>query len=170
MNTRLIITILCAGALAFACGPRPRSSEPAALASIIPTHPFTAVAPKRHAADKPVAEAKIDSRFAVVVAPKEVRLALDVINIGGKHVELDFPNGRAYDFVVLDSVGRTGWHWADGRIFTQGMPNKQLGAGDALHVNESWTPAGVKPGTYTAVAILNSSNYPVKRQVQFVVK
>lgn len=163
MNTRLIITILCAGALAFACGPRPHSNEPAALASIIPTHPFTAVAPKRHDPDKTVAEAKIDSRFAVVVAPSEVRMALDVVNIGGKHVELDFPNGRAYDFVVLDSVGRTMWHWSDGRMFTQGVQNKQLGTGDAMHVSESWHHARVAPGTYTAIAVLNSTNYPVRR-------
>ena len=166
MNTRLIITILCAGALAFACGPRPRSNEPAALASIIPTHPFTAVAPKRHAADKHATEAKIDSRFAVVVAPKAVRLALDVVNVGGKHVELDFPNGRAYDFVIVDSVGRTVWHWADGRMFTQGVQNKELGTGESMEVAETWKNA--RPGKYTAIATLNSTNFPIEERMDFV--
>ncbi len=163
MNTRLIISLLCAGALAFACGPRSRSEAPSsALASAQPPAPSHGL--KRSTTGKH--EVKLDSKLRVDVAPADVQFALDVINVGDKHAEIDFNNGQSYDFVVLDSVGREVWHWSRGRMFTQSVQNKQLSAGDAMHVAES---TAIKPGRYTAVATLNSSNYPVEERMEFVV-
>jgi hypothetical protein len=143
MNTRLIISLLCAGALAFAfaCGPRSHTPSPVALASAAPSG-----------------------------TANEVRLALVITNVGNKHAELDFPSGQSYDFVVVDSTGREVWRWAQGRMFTQSVQNHQLGTHDTMRVAESWSPAkmSAKPGRYTAIATLNSTNYPVEERAEFV--
>jgi hypothetical protein len=178
MNTRLIVVLLCAGALAFACGPRTHVAEPASLANAEAVMPAgntsslkTSAAPsRRHAADQRGKndEIKLDSRFHVDVAANEVRFALAVTNVAGKHVEVKFPSGQSYDFVVVDSVGREVWRWGTGRMFTQNMQDKQLGAGDAMQVSEAWKhPAA---GRYTAIATLKSANYPVEQRVDFVVR
>ncbi len=178
MNTRLIISLLCAGALAFACGPRTHSRAPAALAIASPTYeaatvPNTATTPTIHVRRRDAvskAEVKIKSKLDVAVAPREVRFALVVTNVGDKHAELNFPSGQSYDFVVVDSAGTEVWRWAKGRMFTQNVQNQQLGAHDAMRVSEKWSPAKVKAkaGRYTAIATLNSTNYPVEERVEFV--
>jgi hypothetical protein len=173
MNTRLIISLLCAGALAFACGPRSRSEAPTTLASALPLHAKTVKPPTAApAAPKPKksskTDARIDSKLNVTVAHHDVQLALDVKNVGGKHAELTFPSGQAYDFVVVDSLGHEVWRWSGGRMFTSGVRNKQLGVGDVMQVSESWDAA--KPGHYTAIAVLKSSNFPVEERVDFVMQ
>jgi hypothetical protein len=168
MNTRLIIPLLIAGALAFACGPRSRSETPVALATAQPVK-LAAPVPraKRHDSSEPKKEVKLASHLTVDVAPNQVRLALDIRNVSTKHAELDFPSGQSYDFAVIDSTGREVWRWARGRMFTQSVQNKQLGAGETMRVAEAWTP---KAGRYTAVATLNSSNFPVEQRTDFVVR
>jgi hypothetical protein len=172
MNTRLIISLLCAGALAFACGPRSHSDASSTLAGA-PTLQASGAkpiesAPVRHPKKGSAKDARIASRLNVTIADNDVHLALDVKNVGGKHAELTFPSGQAYDFVVVDSVGREVWRWSRGHMFTSGVQNKQLGAGDVLQVSESWnTP---KSGHYTAIATLRSSNFPVEERVDFVMQ
>ena len=172
MNTRLIISLLCAGALAFACGPRSRSEAPSSLATAQAARPVRAWqfarAPRAQRRGTPGARpvVKLDSRLDVYVAPQEVSFALKIKNVGGKHAELDFPTGQTYDIVVVDSIGREVWRWAKGRMFTQNLQNKELGGGDEMQIAESWKP---KTGRYTAIATLASSNYPVEQRAEFVV-
>jgi len=168
MNTRLIIPLLIAGALAFACVPRSRTESPLALSAAQPVKPVAPIArARKHDSAGPKQEVKLTSHLDVGVAPNEVRLALEVRNVGNKHAELDFASGQSYDFAVIDSTGREVWRWATGRMFTQSVQNKQLGAGDKMRVAEGWTP---RAGRYTAVATLNSSNYPIEQRVEFVVR
>ena len=168
MNTRLAISLLIAGALAFACGPRSHSEAPAALASALPINPSTPPAPEkiaRHINGR--SPAKVEPHLDVQVAQRNVRFAFEVENIGAKHVELKFANGQAYDFTVVDSLGRQVWRWSNDRLFTQGVQNKQLGSGETLQAREVWKRA--KPGRYTAIATLRSANYPVEQRADFVV-
>jgi intracellular proteinase inhibitor BsuPI len=181
MNTRLIIPLLIAGALAFACGPRSRTEAPESLASALPIKSLNAAVPRAtpgsqvtqvsHSRRKDAAKptAKIDSKLNVAVDQRDVRLALDIKNVGTKHVELTFPSGQTYEFVVVDSVGREVWRWSDRRMFTQGVQNKQLGTGDSMLVSETWTPTA-KPGHYTVIATLKSSNYPVEQRADIVLQ
>lgn len=174
MNTRLIIPLLCAGALAFACGPRPRSETPPAVSTAQPVRATSvahASAPAEHALRRSSDASKsrtvkLDSHFKVDVAHHDVRFALDVTNVGGKHAEVDFPSGQSYDFVVVDSAGHEVWQWSDGRMFTQTVQNKQLGGGESMQVAENWK---AKAGKYTAIATLRSSNYPVEQRADFIV-
>ena len=170
MNSRLIITLLCAGAVAFACGPRSRSEAPVALASAVPvrTTPQAAATPRvtRNSAARP--EVKIVSEFGVQTKGRDAQFALTIKNVGNKHAEVDFANGQRYDFVVMDSAGREVWHWSSGRMFTQSVQNKQLGSGESMRVSETWKKPPVAPGRYTVVATLKSSNYPTEQRADFV--
>jgi hypothetical protein len=174
MNNRLIISLLIAGALAFACGPRSHSEGSTTLAAALPVRaimrPSTSanhVRKKRDDGDVKT-PAKLDAKFGVDVTPHALHFALRVTNVGSKHAELDFPTGQSHDFAVLDSAGHEVWRWAEGRMFTQGVQNKQLSAGQVLRVSETWDSIP-NSGRYTAVATLNSSNYPVEQRVEFVV-
>jgi hypothetical protein len=53
-------------------------------------------------------------------------------------------------------------------MFTSGVQNKQLGVGDVMQVSESWDKP--KPGHYTAIALLKSSNFPVEERVDFIMQ
>jgi hypothetical protein len=180
MNTRLIISLLCAGALAYACGPRSHSDATAALATARPmsmkavnvSDGQVAVDRKHKSANAKSAAkaiAKINTKLNVSVSQNDVKLALDVHNVGEKFAELTFATGQAYDFIVVDSVGREVWRWSQRRMFTQGVQNKQLGAGETLQVSETWKN-GVHPGKYTAIAMLKSTNFPVEQRVDFVLQ
>jgi len=168
MNSRLIISLLCAGALAFACGPRSRPEAPVALASMLPVSAKPAAQRPRRLSNAP-AEVKLSSRLKVDVGAHAVRFALDVRNVGGKHAELDFQDGQTHDFVVLDSTGREAWRWSNGRIFTQMVQNKQLGSGESLQIDEVWSRESAPSGRYTAIATLHSSNYPTEQRAEFVI-
>ena len=159
MQTRYIPLLLAAAGLAFACGPRSRVTKPeqpqarkvAAKASLFSSKPA------------------IGASFDVNRQQDRVRFALLVTNDGGKRVELTFPNGKTHDFVVLDAAGREVWRWSEGRMFTQPLQNKLLGSRDRVTYEEQWTPGAVH-GTFTAVAILHSENYPIEQRTTFTIE
>lgn len=153
MNTRIIISLLCAGAIGVACSSRSHSEEIATPATAQPIngHP------------------NIKSFLNVEHRNHGVRFALHVVNTSKKNVEFDFANGQAYDFVVLDSLGRQVWHWATDRMFTQNTQIKYVDSGQEFEVAESWQHP-LRPGQYTAVATLTSTNFPVTERVPFTVR
>src|SRR5438045_4383755 len=115
MSSRILISMCCVGAVAFACGPHARkettssaSSEPLLAQAGTPRVAHTeAAARTARTAKGPV----ITGQLYVRAKDTSVRLALHVANTGRKRVELTFPSGQTYDFVVLDSVGRELWRW-----------------------------------------------------------
>jgi hypothetical protein len=104
----------------------------------------------------------------VSVAKHSARFALQVKNVGRKHVELTFPSGQAYDFAVLDASGREVWRWSAGRMFTQGIQNRLLDSGDAMSADATWSAKA--PGRYTVVATLRSTNFPTEERSDFVLQ
>lgn len=170
MTTRIVIPILVAGALAFACGPRTHSeassaTKPPALATAESAAP---VPNTRQARTTKESSAQLSSALDVRVERENVVFAFNVTNDSKKTVELNFPSGQQYDFVVLDSLGREVWRWANGRMFTQALQNKMLSRGETISYDEHWTrPA--KTGRYTVVATLNSSNFPMQERAELLV-
>lgn len=179
MSSRLLIPVLCLGAVAFACGPRahneastPRKDSVAIAQSI-----GTASAPAIQqgapiAASKPQsksAKSKVAAQLFVRAQDSELRLALHVVNTTKKRIEITFPTGQTHDFVVLDSVGREVWRWGRGRMFTQTLRNKLLGGGETLELEEQFASKPLPPGRYTARAVLTSANYPVEQQIEFTI-
>jgi len=178
MNLRLAASLVFIGSLAYACGPRtgtnaaadfPVASPRFALASIATTSPTTPTADTREKTlKKESATATLTTKFEVIQKGKAVRFALHVINSTGKRVEITYPSGQAYDFVVQDSIGRDVWHWAEGHMFTQSVQNKLLSKGERIDIAEEWTPT--KPGKYVAIALLRSTNFPVQERAEFTRK
>ena len=172
MNLRLVVSVVFVGSLAYACGPQSRpavskdgntiSQQGPALASI-----GGSAVRSTNAVEKSVKSTSqtLATKFDVTLDGSDVRFSLHVINTSPKTVEVNFASGQAYDFVVVDSVGREVWRWSTDRIFTQSVRNKLLSKGDAINASEKWSPA--KPGRFTAVAQLTSSNYPIEQKVPF---
>jgi hypothetical protein len=151
MYSRLIAPLLCASALAFACGPFSHSQE----------------------LEPAPAHAAVDTTGKSIVATLGVRVgssvevALEVANAADHRVELRFPAGQTHDLAILDAAGREVWRWSEGRMFTQAVQTKLLGAGEKTSYGERWTPP--TSGSYTVVASLTSDNYPVELRQGFTV-
>jgi Intracellular proteinase inhibitor len=145
MRFRYLVPFLVACALAFA------------YASPSPSHSYEPT--RRHAAGDTIA-ASLDVKVG-----ETVTFAFHVTNSSAKRVELRFPSGQTHDLVVLDTQGREVWRWSQGRMFTQSMQNKILGASDTLTFTETWHPEHA--GSYTAVALLLSQNFPTEQRAEF---
>lgn len=171
MNSRVLISVLCIGAVAFACGPRARDESSATRKSA--TSLASADAAILQQGTKKTAsknsKTPVAAQLSVHTSESAIRLALRVVNTGTKRVEITFPSGQTHDFIILDSLGREVWRWANGRMFTQTLQNRLLSSGEALDVDETWMPAALTPGTYTARATLESENYPLARETEFIV-
>lgn len=162
MNTRLLITLLCAGAVALACGSLTRHDAAAVRVSAVHTPTSKHVAKST----APSAPPNVNGNFAVNIEPHALHFALKLTNDSKKHVELAFPNGQEYDFAVLDSVGREVYRWGAGRMFTQSMQNKLIEGEDSLHIDER-AEMTLPHGKYVAVATLRSTNYPLSQRSTF---
>lgn len=175
MKSRFAITLLCVGAVGFACGPRARSeanSGTSSATSTASTHTVSQQGAPLSTSAKAKAKASatpIAASLGVTNEGASLRLALQVVNRGKKSVELTFPSGQTHDFVVLDSLGREVWRWSQGRLFTQALQNKLLSRGESLSMSETWQAPALKAGRYTAIAVLKSENYPVTERVQFAI-
>jgi hypothetical protein len=164
MNARkLLIPLLCMGAVAFACGPRAHSEASLVTVSLAKSAPTT------RKKQTPSAVPKITSSFTVTAEPHALRFSLEVTNVGRKNVELAFPDGQTHDFAVLNGAGREVYRWGAHHMFTQSVQNKQLDGGDTMHVAEQVT-TDLPPGEYVAVATLRSTNFPVQERVAFQVR
>ena len=149
MLSRIIVPVLAAAVLMFACGPR----TPSPVAGVRP----------------PVGGQKgVTSHVMVDTARGVVRFAIEVANDSRKRVELNFPDGRTHDFVVLNEAGREVWRWSAGRLFTQAMQNRLLDVNDSVVYDERWSPPS--PGHYTLVASLRSENYPEQQRDEFALR
>lgn len=160
--SQVAIALLCAGAFVFACGPRPHS-EAASTASLATAAPVTLQGVEHKSGEDP----RLGSRLEVQVERDGVEFALDVKNESKKHIELTFPNGQTHEVVVVDSLGREIWRWSTSRLFTQAVQNKLLGSGESIRVAEKWDRP-TRHGKYTAIATLNSTNFPVQERADFV--
>jgi hypothetical protein len=153
MDNRLILPLLCAASVAFAAAPFSHNEKPIATA--------------RHSAEK---TAPIVSTFDVT-RPKDdadkLRFTLSVHNNTTKMLELRFPDGQTHDFVVKDFAGKEIWRWSEGRMFTSAMRSETLQGKGQTAFEESWDAKG-QHGSFTAVAVLRSDNFPIESTVQFV--
>jgi hypothetical protein len=173
MSSKVLIPFLCVGAVAFACGPRAHNEastprkDSVALAS---SKPVTApVAMQQGSATRSTRKSgKVEAELFVRTTGNEISLALHVVNNTKKNVELTFATGQTHDFIVVDSVGREVWRWAQGRMFTQTLRNKLLGGGETLEVEER-VKDSLAPGRYTARAVLKSTNYPLEQSAEFTI-
>ena len=162
--SRVAIALLCAGALAFACGPRTHSEAATSSSSLAAAGPVVQQGTTHGHNDSSPLIARLD----VKVQQAAVQFALHVTNQSRKHIELTFPNGQTHEFVVVDSVGREVWRWSVSRLFTQAVQNKLLSSGETMRVGEQWQHP-LPRGRYSVIATLNSTNFPVQERGEFVI-
>jgi intracellular proteinase inhibitor BsuPI len=160
--SRVAIALLCAGALAFACGPRTHS-EAASTATLAAAAPVLQQGTPHARTDGVPLASNVD----IKLEHDGVRFALLLTNETKKHVELTFPSGQTHEFVVVDSIGREVWRWSTTRLFTQAVQNKLLSSGETMRVSEQW-PHPSKRGKYTLIATLNSTNFPIQQRAEFL--
>ena len=173
MNTRILIPLLLAGAVALACGSRSHSDAAVTPADKsarqVKTPIAMAIAPstilEKHAGT-PAKLAPLKSAFIVRAEARAIHFSLDLTNPSKKNFELEFPSGQEYDFVVLDSTGREVYRWGKERMFTQSLQNRLLGGGETMRFQERADQA-LPNGSYVAVATLRSSNFPINERVPF---
>jgi hypothetical protein len=154
MDNRLILPLLCAASVALAAAPF--------------SHDEKSIATARHRAEEK--SAPIVTTFDVT-RPRDdaekLRFSLSVRNNTSKMLELRFPDGQTHDFVVKDFAGKEIWRWSEGRMFTSAMRSETIKGKGETNFSESWDTKGLH-GSFTAVAILRSDNFPVESTVQFV--
>ena len=169
MDRRLAFPLVVAAGLVYACGPHPRATSARTADAAAPTAAGGAQAvPARRAAHRAAPDTSaIGATLRVEHAGPEVRFALTLVNGADHRVEIRFPDGRTREFTVYDEIGREVWRWSAGRLFTQMIQNRLLGAGDSTTIAERWTPSA--PGRYRVVAVLRSSDHPLTRSAEFVV-
>ncbi len=176
MNRPVLILLFVAGAFVFAAVPRSHTDASTALLTafrqsrsvVKPASATGSASGAGRATPDDKNEQTLSAELNVTAQPNEVLFVLNVTNGGGKRVEVNFPNGQTYDFVVVDSTGREVWRWAQGRLFTQSIQNKLLSRGQSMRISERWHAP--RTGRYTAVAMLRSTNYPVEQKVAFDVR
>ena len=153
MDNRIILPLLCAASVAFAAAPFSHDEKP--------------IASSKHHSE---VTAPIVTTFDVT-RPKDdaekLRFTLNVRNNTSKMLELRFPDGQTHDFVVKDFAGKEIWRWSEGRMFTSAMRSETLKGKGETQFEESWSTKG-QHGSFTAVAVLRSDNFPVETTVQFV--
>lgn len=175
MSSRFLIATLCVGAVAFACGPRAHneaSGPKKSGATAAESAGLSAPVARQQSTSKPQVKTQKPSLAAqlyVHAGDSSIRVALHVVNTSKKRLELTFPSGQTYDFVILDSLGREMWRWGKGRMFTQALRNKLLAGGESLDLEETWESSTLPPGRYTARATLTSQNYPLVQQTEFTI-
>ncbi len=149
MNRSITAALILVAGVAYACGPRARSSEPERRSAAVAGPPVAAV---------------LD-----VKVRDGIEFTFRVTNNASRKLELLFPSGQTHEIVVLDSVGREVWRWSEGRMFTQVLQNRVL----ETHATVTWEAAwryAVPPGKYLAVASLLSENKPLEERVEFEVR
>ena len=174
MSSRVLIPLLCVGAVAFACGPRARNeaSTPKKDGATLAQNAATTPAIDQQGTPRVsgnTQKSPVSAKISVENKETAVNFELVVVNTSKKRVEINFPSGQTYDFVVIDSVGREMWRWGGNRMFTQAVRNKLLGSGEQLAFVESMKTRGLPPGRYIARATLTSANFPLSEEAEFTV-
>jgi hypothetical protein len=155
MSSRVVIWLLCTGAVFLAWSPYAHHNESAASTTSNRTQAPTAPD-----------DTHVLASAAHVTIDHGVHVELRVTNVADHSVELDFPSGLTHDVVILDSLGHSVWRWSDGRMFTQAVRNTLLAANESVTYQVRWNPMGRK-GSYTAVALLKSNNHPIEQRAAF---
>ena len=171
MNTRYIIPLLLAGAVALAV--RSRSAD--AVTPLATARPLIAAAAPSAPASKRVVPHQVPggpaltSEFRATSDGHRMRFNLEVTNVSRKDVELAFPGGQEYDFAVLDSAGHEVYRWGSTRMFTQSLKNRVIHAAETLRIEERGDKA-LTAGSYVAVATVKASNLPMQQRSTLVVR
>jgi hypothetical protein len=95
-----------------------------------------------------------------------VYFSLRVTNPGDASVELTFPTGQTYDFVVEHGEDEV-WQWSDGRAFTQAVRHVGIEGGATEVYEAEWIPPDGTTGAFRVRGFLTALEERLEQQTQF---
>ncbi len=134
-----------------ACAPQEPAPEPPATARQ-PMNEHSTAAP-------------LVSSLQVETLEDSVRFTYMVTNTSGSPIELTFPTGQSFDFVVLDN-GREVWRWSEDMMFTQAIRSETLRPDETRTYHAVWTPARSVRGNYTVRGFLTAQEHRAEQQAE----
>lgn len=136
----------------------------AGAAACAPANPGERGAPAGDAAA--AASPLLTSVQARAFGADSVQFTLQVTNTTDSPVELSYPSGQSFDFIVSRG-GREVWRWSQGMMFTQALRSETLAAGATETHAATWTPSAGARGEYTVVGLLTARNAGASRSATF---
>jgi Intracellular proteinase inhibitor len=113
--------------------------------------------------------AQLSATVASVAATTDVSLTLTVKNPNAAPIDVKFPTGQKYDFVVTDSLtGKDVWRWSAGRGFTQALESRTVPPNGSLTFTEKFTPPA--KGLYLAHGFLVSTSHRAEAYASVIVR
>jgi hypothetical protein len=88
------------------------------------------------------------------------------MNASEREIDLTFPTGQSYDFMVR-SGGRELWRWSADQMFTQAIRRQRLSLGESVSYEARWQPPQGMAGEFEAVGRLVSVEQPLEQAVTF---
>ena len=102
----------------------------------------------------------------VTLLGDSVRFLLQVTNTTAQPVELEYPTGQGYDFVVRRG-GEEVWRWSAERMFTQALRTERLAPGGTLSYDAVWSPPAGAEGEYEVAGLLTARSHAVEQRARF---
>lgn len=96
----------------------------------------------------------------------DVYLVLQVTNTTTAPIEVTFPTGQSYDFVVSQG-GRELWRWSEGQMFTQIVREEVIGVGETLRYEAIWEAPSGASGEFEVVGRLTAADHEVEQVARF---
>lgn len=106
------------------------------------------------------------SSLQVETSSDSVRFVLQVTNASDAPVELEFPSGQSFDFVVARG-GAELWRWSADRMFTQAIRNETLAPGETRTYEAAWRPPAGTAGELVARGFLATRGAPAEQRARF---
>lgn len=92
-----------------------------------------------------------------------VHLSLRVTNATGEAVELTFPTGQSFEFVVEDEAGEI-WRWSEDRMFTQAIRHERIEVGETREYEANWVPDAGERGELRVRGFLTAVDHRVEQE------
>jgi hypothetical protein len=99
-----------------------------------------------------------------------VEFLLQVTNTTDSAVELVYPTGQSFDFVVSDSAGGEVWRWSADRMFTQAVREDELAPGETITHSVVWRAADQPRGEYSVLGTLTVADRTVQQRTEFTLR
>jgi hypothetical protein len=110
----------------------------------------------------------LSSLQATTFGRDSVHFTLQVTNTTERPIELTYPSGQSFDFVVTPA-GREGelWRWSSEMMFTQALRMETLGPGETRTHAVRWSPPADARGEFEVRAWLTAGDVRAERAARF---
>ncbi|WP_134701785.1 BsuPI-related putative proteinase inhibitor [Ammoniphilus sp. YIM 78166] len=99
---------------------------------------------------------------------KRIHVTFGVKNQTEKDVELTFPSGQRYDYVVKNEEGTVVKHYSIDKLFIQAIQTITIKPGDELKYEEVFED--LEPGTYSFEFWITAQDTDLRDQATFIVQ